>query len=170
MIGLPRLVPSFPRTAEPGLLHAGGIAISWDSVANWFATLTPYFPIAIAGTIVWLLWLYRVIQSARTRPIESDFRTTTSVVVPSFHEDPDILMRCLDSWREQDPDEIIIVLDLADLDAYDRISALGDDRVRPILFEHAGKRSALGAGIRLARSEILVLTDSDTSWTPGLLE
>jgi len=167
MIGLPRLVPSYPVTAT---LPAGGIAISWDSVANWFATLTPYFPIAIAGTIVWLLWLYRVIQSARTRPIESDFRTTTSVVVPSFHEDPDILMRCLDSWREQDPDEIIIVLDLADLDAYDRISALGDERVRPILFEHAGKRSALGAGIRLARSEILVLTDSDTSWTPGLLE
>ena len=138
-------------------------------IANFAATLVPYFPLALAGTIVWLLWLYRVVLSARTGPIESDFRTTTSVIVPSFHEDPDILMRCLETWRAQNPDEIIIVLDLADLEAYDRIVALGDERVRPILFEHAGKRSALGAGIRLARYELLVLTDSDTSWTPGLL-
>jgi len=47
---------------------------------------------------------------------------------------------------------------------------LGDPRVRPILFHHAGKRSALGVGIREASSELLVLTDSDTSWMPGLLE
>ena len=140
-----------------------------EAIWNYLATLGPYFPLAIAGAIVWALWLWRVIQSARTGPIESDFRATTSVIVPSFHEDPDILLRCLETWREQDPDEIIIVLDLADVEAYDRIVALGDDRIRPILFEHAGKRSALGAGIRLARYEILVLTDSDTSWTPDLL-
>lgn len=156
-------------SASPSAAHAGGISISWDGFANVIATIAPFFPVAIAGTVVWLLWLYRVIQSARTRPIESDFRTSTSVVVPSFHEDPDILMRCLETWRDQNPDEIIIVLDLADVDSYDRIRALDDDRVKPVLFEHAGKRSALGAGIRLATSEILVLTDSDTSWMPGLL-
>jgi cellulose synthase/poly-beta-1,6-N-acetylglucosamine synthase-like glycosyltransferase len=140
-----------------------------EAIADFLAALTPYFPIAAAGIFVWALWLVRAIMSATAGPIEGMFRATTSVVVPAFHEDPDILMRCLDSWREQDPDEIIIVLDLADVDTYDRIVDLGDDRVRPILFEHAGKRSALGAGIRLARYEILVLTDSDTSWTPGLL-
>ena len=170
MIQIPAFaVPVFAPTA-PSMLPAGAIALSWDSVANFLATIAPFFPIAIAGTVVWLLWLYRVIQSARTGPIESAFRTSTSVVVPSYHEDPDILLRCLDTWRDQDPDEIIIVLDLADVDSYDRIQALHDDRVTPILFEHAGKRSALGAGIRLATSEILVLTDSDTSWMPGLLE
>ncbi|MEO6532835.1 MAG: glycosyltransferase [Pseudolysinimonas sp.] len=170
MIQIPLLVvPVFSETSFP-LARTGGIAIGWDAIANLVATITPFFPLAIAGTVVWLLWLYRVIQSARTGPIESGFRSSTSVVVPSFHEDPDILMRCLESWREQDPDEIIIVLDLADVESYDRIRALHDDRVTPILFEHAGKRSALGAGIRLATSEILVLTDSDTSWMPGLLE
>ncbi|MFF2277399.1 glycosyltransferase [Agromyces sp. NPDC058126] len=89
--------------------------------------------------------------------------------MPSFHEDPDIMMECLQSWRSQQPDEIIIVLDVDDLEAYDRIVALGDPRVRPVLFHHVGKRSALGAGIRLARHELLVLTDSDTRWTAGLL-
>ncbi|MGB3910687.1 MAG: glycosyltransferase [Pseudolysinimonas sp.] len=162
---MPAIVLSFPDPAD------GILADTFDlePIANFLATLVPYFPLALAGTVVWLLWLFRVILSARTGPIESDFRTTTSVVVPSFHEDPDILMRCLDTWRAQNPDEIIVVLDVADLEAYDRIVALDDDRLRPILFEHAGKRSALGAGIRLARFELLVLTDSDTSWTPGLL-
>lgn len=157
-----------PSGPDPlGDLLAGQVDL--ESIADFLATLAPYFPLAAAGVLVWVIWLVRAIMSATAPAIESDFRTTTSVVVPSFHEDPEILLDCLETWRAQDPDEIIIVLDLADLEAYDRIVALGDDRIRPILFEHAGKRSALGAGIRLARSELLVLTDSDTSWTPGLL-
>lgn len=142
----------------------------WQMITDTWQTLSPYFPLAIAGTIVWALWLYRVILSARSPAIESDFRTTTSVIVPSYHEDPDILMRCLATWRSQNPTEIIIVLDVADLEAYDRITALGDPTITPVLFQHVGKRSALGCGIRLATSEILVLVDSDTSWTRGLLE
>jgi len=129
-----------------------------------------YFPFAIAGTIVWGLWLYRVILSRRAKPIITNFRTTTSVVVPSYHEDPDILLRCLESWRAQNPTEIIIVLDVADVRAYNRIVALGDETVKPVLFHHVGKRSALGCGIRLASSELLFLVDSDTWWREGLLE
>lgn len=141
----------------------------WSVLRDFYAEASPYFPLAIAGTIVWGLWLYRFILSRRARPIVTDFRSTTSVIVPSFHEDPDILMSALESWRAQQPDEIIIVLDVEDLEAYRRITALADPAIQPILFHHVGKRSALGAGIRLAKSEILVLTDSDTWWKPGLL-
>jgi N-acetylglucosaminyltransferase len=140
-----------------------------QNVQDVLTDVAGYFPLAIAGVVVWGLWLYRFILSRRARPIESDFRTTTSVIVPSYHEDPDILMRCLESWRAQSPTEIIVVLDVKDLEAYERIVALGDDSVRPILFHHVGKRSALGAGIRLAVGEVLVLTDSDTWWRHGLL-
>lgn len=142
----------------------------WQQARDFIELGLEYFPLAIAGTIVWGLWIYRVILSRMYRPTFSEFRTTTSVVVPSYHEDPDILMRCLDSWRAQNPTEIIIVLDVADVEAYNRIVELGDNRVQAVLFHHAGKRSALGCGIRLATSEILVLVDSDTSWTPGLLD
>jgi cellulose synthase/poly-beta-1,6-N-acetylglucosamine synthase-like glycosyltransferase len=128
-----------------------------------------YLPLALAGLVVWALWLYRVILSRRSRPVVNDFSTTTSVVVPSFHEDPDILMRCLDTWLAQDPTEIIIVLDVRDTEAYERIIARDEPNVRPILFRHAGKRSALSRGIREATGEVLVLVDSDTSWQPGLL-
>lgn len=127
-------------------------------------------PIGVAGCIVWGLWLYRVVLSAIARPIVTDFRASTSVVVPSYHEDPEILSECLETWRGQEPDEIIVVLDVADIESYRRLTALRDPVIRPVLFHHVGKRSALGAGIRLARGEILLLVDSDTRWKPGLLE
>jgi len=147
-------------SADPGNAFdwgAIGSAVAHDAVV-----LVSYFPLAIAGTIVWGLWLYRFILSHRAPPIVTDFRTSTSVIVPSFHEDPEILLSCLETWRAQEPDEILIVLDVADVDTYERIVGIGDPRVRPILFHHVGKRSALGAGIREARHTLLVLTDSDT--------
>jgi N-acetylglucosaminyltransferase len=150
-------------------LESALATIDWGAIEDFSKSIAPFAPVAIAGTIVWGLWLYRFVLSRRARPIVNGHRATTSVVVPSFHEDPDILMQCLDSWRSQGPDEIIIVLDVADLEAYERIEALGDERVRPILFHHVGKRSALGAGIRLAQYELVVLTDSDTRWREGLL-
>jgi cellulose synthase/poly-beta-1,6-N-acetylglucosamine synthase-like glycosyltransferase len=142
---------------------------SWTNLGEFYAAVSPYIPLAVAGAIVWGLWLYRFILSRRARPIVTDFRAPTSVIVPSFHEDPEILMSALDSWRQQKPEEIIIVLDVEDLEAFQRITALGDATLRPVLFHHVGKRSALGAGIRLAKHDILVLTDSDTWWQPGLL-
>lgn len=141
-----------------------------NQIESFLGSGLRYLPLGFAGIVVWALWLYRVIMSAVARPIVSDFRTSTSVIVPSFHEDPDILMRCLASWLAQKPSEIIIVLDVLDTEAYARIRALDEPTVKPILFHHVGKRSALGVGIRQAQNEILVLVDSDTSWEPGLLE
>ncbi|MEC5150591.1 glycosyltransferase [Cryobacterium sp. GrIS_2_6] len=148
-------------------LHAG---FDWSVVTGVVDGVAPYFPLAVAGTIVWGLWAYRFVLSHRAAHIVTGFRASTSVVVPSFHEDVEILMSCLDSWRAQNPGEIIIVLDVADLEAFERIEKLADPRLIPVLFHHAGKRSALGCGIRLARFDILVLTDSDTWWGNGLLE
>lgn len=144
-------------------------SLTGGSVSEFYAEISPYFPLAVAGVIVWGLWLYRFILSSRSGPIITDFRASTSVVVPSFHEDPEILMSALESWRAQKPDEIIVVLDVEDLDAYHRITALADETIRPVLFHHVGKRSALGVGMRMSRFDILVLTDSDTWWEPGLL-
>ncbi len=161
------------------LIHRGPVPAMttwWDQVAGWQLSVPSWddvralVPLAVAGLVVWSIWVYRVVLSRLSRPVVNDFRTTTSVVVPSFHEDVPILLRCLDSWLAQDPTEVVVVLDVADTEAYERITALGDPRVRPILFRHAGKRSALGVGIRAARGEVLVLTDSDTSWEPGLLD
>jgi cellulose synthase/poly-beta-1,6-N-acetylglucosamine synthase-like glycosyltransferase len=126
-------------------------------------------PIGVVGALSWSIWLIRKMLSARYRPTVNDFRTTTSVVVPSYREDPDVLERCLDSWLRQCPTEVIVVLDVGDTEAYARLTARQDPRLSVISFRHEGKRSALGVGIRAARGEVLVLCDSDTCWQPTLL-
>jgi hyaluronan synthase len=92
-------------------------------------------------------------------------------VVPSFREDPDILVRCLASWLAENPTEVIVVPDVEDTEVIARLEAWAarDPRLIVLPFVHQGKRSALGAGIRRATMEILLLCDSDTSWEPGLV-
>jgi cellulose synthase/poly-beta-1,6-N-acetylglucosamine synthase-like glycosyltransferase len=126
-------------------------------------------PIGVVGILSWSIWLIRKMLSARSRSTLNDFRTTTSVVVPSFREDPDVLDRCLDSWLAQYPTEIIVVLDVEDTEAFARLTARDAPRLTVISFAHEGKRSALGVGIRAAQGEVIVLCDSDTQWQAGLL-
>jgi N-acetylglucosaminyltransferase len=138
---------------------------SWGGIDGWRS----WVPLGVAGMIVWSLWIYRWVLSRAYRPVLNRYVTTTSVVVPSFREDVAILRRCLASWLVQNPSELIIVPDLGDVECIAMLNQVQDPRVRVIPFAHQGKRSALGVGIRAARGEVLVLTDSDTSWEPGLL-
>ena len=140
-----------------------------DVLAGLLDNWRLFLPIGIIGGISWSVWLIRKIMSLRYTPLVNDFRTTTSVVVPSFHEDPDVIDRCMDTWLAEGPTEVIIVLDVADIEARDRLIARRDRRIHVMMFAHEGKRSALAVGIRAARHEIVVLCDSDTSWEPGLL-
>jgi hyaluronan synthase len=119
----------------------------------------------------WAGGLVRRLLSVRYQPVVNHYRTTTSVVVPAYREDPDVLERCLRSWYRERPDEIIIVPDVEDTEVIERLErfALADPRIRVLPFQHRGKRSALGVGIRAARYDVVVLADSDTAWQPGLL-
>ncbi|MFI2377124.1 glycosyltransferase family 2 protein [Streptomyces sp. NPDC018964] len=148
----------------------------FDTVWSWLvqavgeSSWRDVMPLGIAGLFVWGLWLYRAVLSRFARPVVNDYRTTTSVVVPAYREDPDILLDCLDTWLAQNPTEVIIVPDVEDHEVIRRLSLVTDPRVRVLAFEHRGKRSALGVGIRAASGEVVVLVDSDTRWEPGLLD
>ncbi|KAA9132407.1 glycosyltransferase [Microbacterium caowuchunii] len=130
--------------------------------------LTWALPFGVLGIISWGFWGIRRFLAAITRPVRNDFRTTTTVVVPSFHEDPDVLVRCLATWVAQGPSRIIIVLDLADTEAQARITALGHPNVEVVMFPHRGKRSALGCGMRMVDTELVIFVDSDTAWEEGM--
>ncbi|OHV39584.1 MULTISPECIES: glycosyltransferase family 2 protein [Pseudofrankia] len=144
--------------------------MQWLSTAVDFITShRSLVPIGIAGVISWVVWLTRRLFSMRYRPVRNNFRTTTSVVVPSFREDPEVLERCLKTWLAQNPTEIIIVPDVEDTALIELLDRRADPKVRVIPFVHEGKRSALGVGISAATSEVIVLCDSDTAWEPGLL-
>lgn len=127
-------------------------------------------PLGLVGLLSWSVWLYRRQSSHRARPVVNDFTASTSLVVPSFREDPLVLSQCLDSWLAEGPDEIILVVDVADVGCLAMLAGRPlPASVRVLEFQHRGKRSALGVGIRAASCEIVVLADSDTAWTPGLL-
>jgi cellulose synthase/poly-beta-1,6-N-acetylglucosamine synthase-like glycosyltransferase len=151
-------------------LAQAALAVPRIRLAQW-SSLRHILPIGVVGIISWSVWLLRFTLSRVYRPRPDGFVTTTSVVVPSFREDPDILDRCLRSWLAENPGEIIVVPDLADTEVIRRLEDRSGTEPRLVVlpFAHTGKRSALGAGIRRARGEILVLADSDTSWEPGLL-
>jgi cellulose synthase/poly-beta-1,6-N-acetylglucosamine synthase-like glycosyltransferase len=138
---------------------------------GWWSRLHHYVPLGLVGALSWTVWLTRFTLSRLYRPVPVRFASTTSVVVPCYREDPDIVDRCLATWQRENPTEIIIVPDVADAEVIDRLEAraVADPRIKVVPFVHQGKRSALGAGIRHASQEILVLCDSDTSWEPGLL-
>ncbi len=163
------------------VLHYGGQvvarAVPWlEYAAGWIAHQAGMWeqyrhllPLGLAGVISWSVWLLRRTLSRFYRPVPAGYRTTTSVVVPSYREDPDILERCLESWLAEDPTEVIIVPDIEDSEVIARLQRRRSPRLRVIPFEHQGKRSALGVGIRAATAEVIVLVDSDTEWVPGLL-
>jgi cellulose synthase/poly-beta-1,6-N-acetylglucosamine synthase-like glycosyltransferase len=137
----------------------------------WWQQLHHWIPVGLVGAVSWTVWLTRFTLSRMYRPVPAGYMTTTSVVVPAFREDPDIVERCLDSWLTENPTEIIVVPDVADTEVISRLRARAnlDPRIKVIPFVHQGKRSALGVAIREATCEILVLCDSDTNWEPGLL-
>ena len=138
---------------------------------DWWRQLHHYVPIGVVGAISWSVWLIRFTLSRVYRPVTPGYTATTSVVVPSYREDPDILDRCLDVLAGREPDR-----------GHRRPRCGGhrghraparraatEPRLMVLPFVHRGKRSALGVGIRHATGEILLLADSDTSWEPGLL-
>lgn len=151
-------------------LHAAS-AVPQVSHLAWWQQLHHWIPVGLVGAVSWTVWVTRFTLSRAYRPVPPGYLAATSVVVPAFREDPDIVERCLDTWLAENPTEIIIVPDVNDTGVIDllRARADADPRIKVVPFVHQGKRSALGVGIREARCEILVLCDSDTSWEPGLL-
>jgi cellulose synthase/poly-beta-1,6-N-acetylglucosamine synthase-like glycosyltransferase len=130
----------------------------------------PWIPLGLIGILSWTVWLVRrTLSHHGYTEIVNDFRTTTSLVVPVYREDADVLERCLRTWLAEGPTEVILVVDDLDDLVLGRLRRLALPTVTVLPWRHSGKRGALGAGVRAATGEIVVFADSDTSWRPGAL-
>lgn len=131
----------------------------------------PWLPLGLIGLLSWSVWFVRRFLSHHLyREISNDFRCTTSVVVPVYREDADVLERCLRSWLAEKPTQIVLVVDDLDDLLLQRLALLDLPRSVTVLpWRHTGKRGALATGVRAATGEVVVFADSDTSWRPGLL-
>lgn len=129
-----------------------------------------WIPFGLIGVLSWSVWFTRrYLSHHQYSEIINDFRCATSVVVPVYREDADVLERCLRSWLAEGPSEVILVVDDIDALLLRRLADLDLPAVIIIPWRHTGKRGALGVGVRRSTGDVVVFSDSDTSWRPGLL-
>jgi len=118
---------------------------------------------------VWLVWMLKALAARRYRPSTDDpGPLAVTVLVPVFREPEAVFRRALASVRGEEPRELIAVVDGGD-PAVAAIAAEYCDRVLPV--PKAGKRAAIAAGLAASdpATDVVVVLDSDTIWSPGAL-
>jgi hyaluronan synthase len=122
---------------------------------------------ALFMTMIWGLWVIRVILAGHYWPTQVAWHGTTSVIVPVVDEPADLFRQVLGRIVEQRPTEIIVVVNGPRNPVLEKVCA--DIGVQWHWTGTAGKRNAVRLGVALSSGEISVLVDSDTLWTPGTL-
>jgi hyaluronan synthase len=129
-----------------------------------------FYLFAVYSLVIWILWLVKVVLSARYRPFTGTYTGTTSVVVPVVDEPLDLFRDVIGRMVEQGPGEIIVVINGAPnaglVEVCEEFAPLVTWTHTPI----PGKRNAVMIGTELSKGDITILVDSDTVWTPGTLE
>ena len=124
---------------------------------------------AVFSSLVWALWLLKVLLSRRYRPWTEPYRASTSVVVPVVDEPLDLFRDVLGRIVAQRPDEVIVVINGAPNPGLEGVCDEFAPLVRRVHTPVPGKRNAVRIGTRMSTGEITVLVDSDTVWTDRTL-
>jgi hyaluronan synthase len=118
---------------------------------------------------VWILWGAKALAARRYRPWTGKAAAfTTSVIVPVYDEPEPLFRRVLGSIRENDPSEVVVVVDGGDPHLA-AVAANHSDRVLQI--PKSGKRAAIAAGLAASDpgTDVVIVVDSDTVWQAGAL-
>jgi cellulose synthase/poly-beta-1,6-N-acetylglucosamine synthase-like glycosyltransferase len=137
---------------------------SWESLRG--APPTPFMAFFV---YVWLLWTAKALVARRYRPASgSSGARTSTVLVPVYNETVELFESCLASIRANEPTELIAVIDGGDPELAS-VAANYCDRV--LRAPKAGKRAAIASGLAVAdpATDVVVVVDSDTVWTPETL-
>lgn len=129
-------------------------------------------PLGMIGIWRWGVWVLKEGVGTHYRPKTQSYKTTVSVVTPVYNEDPVIFKKALVSWQENNPTEIIAVIDYTDTTCIQIFKEFAKQHKNAILIvtKKPGKRPALVDGIKKATGEIVALVDSDTLWTKSTLQ
>jgi cellulose synthase/poly-beta-1,6-N-acetylglucosamine synthase-like glycosyltransferase len=134
-----------------------------------FEGQSEFYLFAVFSTIIWALWLLKVLLSRRYKPYTGEFHGTTSVVIPVVDEPLDLFHDVLSRIVGQQPDEVIVVINGKRNPGLERVSEEFAPLVRWVHTPIPGKRNAVKIGTEMSHGEITVLVDSDTVWTDGTL-
>ncbi len=124
-------------------------------------------PLGVLGLVRWSFWLVRRIPAVMYAPAGGNCRLPMSIVVPVYQEDPEIFTTAVESWLANDPEELILVIDVTDKTC---IEIAGRYPATVLITDVPGKRDALRKGWTHARTELVALVDSDTIWASNVAE
>lgn len=141
-----------------------------QEVINYWHLIIFFIPLGVVGIWRWSVWLIRKIIAFFYQTPKGKFQSTLSIVTPVYNEDPEMFLLALESWKLNEPDEIIAVIDHANADLIELFKnfAKGFTGAKLIVTPKPGKRPALADGVKAARSEIIALVDSDTVWSMNI--
>src|SRR3989344_4463356 len=128
-------------------------------------------PLGVIGIWRWSVWMMKEIVGLHYRPKTREYNAKVSIVTPVYNENPQVFTQALDSWKKNNPSEIIAVIDYTDLTCIEIFKKFKKTFSGAVLIitDMPGKRQALADGIKVVRSEIVALVDSDTIWSDDVL-
>ena len=151
------------------------------SGSDYFTFLFLFFfiwSIYYVFTIVLIIWIIRLIiilsfayiQSKRVKKyFRRDFHPFVSIILPAFNEEK-VITQTLESllFSEYPHYEIIVVDDGSKDKTYEKAieSSKNDHRIRVLTQQNSGKWEAINFWIQHSDSEIIIVIDADTLFTP----
>lgn len=129
-------------------------------------------PLGLIGAWRWAVWMGKEVIGLHYRPKTNVYNAKVSLVIPVYNENPQVFLQALNSWKQNKPSEIIAVIDYTDLKSIEIFKKFKKTFPGAVLIitKIPGKRQALADGIKVAKSEIVALVDSDTIWTSDTLK
>ena len=126
-----------------------------------------YLPIGIIGVWRWGVWMFRKFVGFFYRQPKGNFQGSLAIITPVYNENPAVFARALKSWKQNEPDEIIAVIDSSNKDLIElfRNFSKNTPGAKLIITDKPGKRPALADGVHASKSDIVALVDSDTVWS-----
>lgn len=143
---------------------------------NFIKTYYVLIPFGIIAVWRWTMWLFKKLVGGLfyRPPRYVKFKENVSVISPVYNENPKVFARALTSWCANGVNEIIAVIDYTDkksINVFDKFSCrFPKVKTKLLITTVPGKREALAAGIKAARSNIVALVDSDTVWEKNIKE
>ncbi len=150
--------------------------IHWSDAALYFYKYLDHytflFPLGIIGIWRWSVWVLKEVVGLRYHPDSRPYKADVSIVTPVYNENPVIFLQALRSWEKNKPAEVIAVIDYTDKKCIEIFKdfAKGKKTYKLIVTKTPGKRPALADGIKIAKSPIVALVDSDTIWAHDVIK
>lgn len=139
---------------------------------QYFDRYTFLVPLGVIGIWRWSIWIMKEVVGLHYHPITKEYKARVSLVIPVYNENPQVFIQALESWKQNNPSEIIAVIDHTDskcIEIFNKFKKNFSGAVL-IITKIPGKRPALADGIKVAKSEIVALVDSDTIWDKDVLK